>query len=163
MGKKGSLERLFRPGSIAVIGASNSPNKVGNNILRNLIDNGYRGRLFPINLKEQVILEQKAYPSVLKVAERIDLAVIAIPSPFVPKAIEECGKKGIPFVIIISAGFGEVGEHGAELQRDVINIASRYKIRLLGPNCLGVINLTNNMNASFSSIVPRKGEIGFIS
>ncbi len=163
MAKGGSLDSLFNPRAIAVIGASNAPQKVGNNILRNLRDFGYRGQIYPINLNEPTILNMRAYPTVLDVPGPIDLVIIAIPAQFSVRAIEECGIKKIKNAIVISAGFKEVGEAGLELQDELMAAARKYNVRILGPNCLGVINLHNNMNASFSSINPKKGNISFIS
>ena len=158
-----NLDKLLNPSSIAIIGASNVPHKVGNNVVKNLLDYGFRGRIYPINLKEPTILGLKAYKSVLDVPDSIDLAVVAIPARFVPAAVEECGRKGIPFVVVISAGFGELGEEGKHLEEELLRVAKLHNVRVLGPNCLGIINLSDNVNASFSSIMPHKGNIAFIS
>ena len=158
-----NLDKLLKPASIAIIGASNNEQKVGNNILKNLIDHGFKGMIYPINLIEQKILGLRAFPSVLNVKENIDLAIVAVPAKIVPQIMEDIGRKGIPFAIIISAGFKEIGSQGQYLETKVKEIAKKYNIRFLGPNCLGIINLIDNVNASFSSILPRKGNIAFIS
>ncbi len=158
-----SLSKLFKPDSIAVVGASNNPAKVGNNILRNLIDGGFKGHLYPVNIKENEILNLKAYKSLLDIEREVDLVVVAVPARFVPDVLEDAGKKKVPFAIIISAGFKEIGAEGLYLENKIKQISENYNIRILGPNCLGIINLTDNVNASFSSIVPKKGNIAFIS
>ena len=159
------LEDFFKPKSIAVIGASTNTAKLGYAVLNNLVEGGYskKGKIFPINPKAKEILGFKAYPSVLDVPESIDLGVIVIPYPYVPPVLEECGKKGIPAVIVISAGFREAGMEGLERELELIDIGKRYGIRLVGPNCLGVIDTFTPMNASFSAGTPPAGPMAFMS
>ncbi len=155
----GDLDNFFYPKSIAVIGASNKLGKVGNAIVKNL--GKFEGKVFPINLKEKEILGIKAYKSVLEVKESIDLGVIAIPEKSVYPVLEECGKKGIKNIIIISAGFGETGNIKGE--NKLIDIAKKYKIRILGPNNFGNVNPYINLDTSFSKLTPDKGNIALIS
>jgi acetate---CoA ligase (ADP-forming) len=159
------LDAFFEPKSVAVIGASNDPEKLGHAVVKNLIDGGYikHGKIFPINLNAKEILGQPAYPSVLDVDDQIDLAVIVIPYQHVPKAMETCGEKGIPAVIVISAGFREAGKEGLEREMELVTIAEEYNLRLIGPNCLGVIDTFTPINASFSAGMPPSGPLAFMS
>jgi acetyl coenzyme A synthetase (ADP forming)-like protein len=159
------LQPFFEPKSVAVIGASTNPDKLGHAVLKNLVDGGYskKGKVYPINLDAGEILGHKAYPSVRDVPAPIDLAVIVIPYPHVPEALRECGKKDIPAAIVISAGFREAGREGLERELELIDIAEQYGIRLVGPNCLGVIDTFTPMNASFAAGTPPQGPMGFMS
>lgn len=161
----GSLKAFFTPNSIAVIGASTHPEKLGYAVLKNLVEGGFsqRGRVYPINPKATEILGQRAYASVQEVSDRIDLAVIVIPYPLVPEALRTCGEKGIPAAIVISAGFREAGREGLERELELIEIARQYGIRLIGPNCLGVIDTYTPLNASFAAGTPPKGPMAFMS
>ena len=153
------LENFFYPKSIAIIGASNTHGKVGNALMLNL--KKFKDRVYPINLKEKEVLGIKSYKSVLDVKDEIDLAVIAIPEQVVYNTLEECGKKGIKHVIIITAGFSEVGNIGG--QNKLIQISNKYKIRIMGPNNFGVVNPSINLDTSFSKLTPEKGNIALIS
>jgi acetyltransferase len=159
------LEAFFSPRSIAVIGASANPSKLGYAVLNNLVSGGYaeHGKVFPINLGGGAILGLQVYPSVLDVPEPIDLAVIVIPYSIVPEILIECGKKGIPAAIIISAGFREAGMEGLERELQLIDIAQKYQIRLIGPNCLGIIDTFAPLNASFAAGTPPAGPMAFMS
>jgi acetate---CoA ligase (ADP-forming) len=159
------LKPFFEPASVAVIGASANPAKLGYSVVRNLVEGGYLGpgKVYPINLEADEILGQKAYPSVADVPGEIDLAVIVIPYPHVPAALRECGEKGIRAVIVISAGFREAGPEGLERELELIDIARQYSIRLVGPNCLGIIDTFTPLNASFAAGMPPKGPMGFMS
>ena len=159
------LEEFFHPKSVAVIGASTSPGKLGYAVLENLVEGGYVdvGTIYPINPKADEILGQKAYPSVLDVPGDIDLAAVVIPYKFVPAVLEDCGKKKIPAVVIISAGFREAGMEGLERELELVEIAEKYNIRLIGPNCLGIIDTYTPLNASFSAGTPPKGPMAFMS
>jgi acetyltransferase len=160
-----SLEAYFRPASVAVIGASTNPAKLGHAVLKNLIEGGYasQGRVVPINPTGGEILGIPTYPSILDVPETIDLAVIVIPYPLVPAALRECGEKGVPATIVISAGFREAGMEGLERERELIQIAKEYHLRLIGPNCLGVIDTYTPLNASFAAGTPPSGPMAFMS
>lgn len=159
------LEVFFNPKSVAVIGASTSSKKLGYAVLENLVNGGYAevGKIYPINPKADEILGQKAYPSVLDVPDEIDLAVIVIPYPFVPAVLDECGEKGIPGVVVISAGFREAGMEGLERELELVEIAKKHQIRLIGPNCLGIIDTFTPINASFSAGTPPQGPMAFMS
>ena len=159
------LEEFFDPKSVAVVGASTSPEKLGYAVLENLVNGGYAevGKIFPINPKADEILGQKAYPSVLDVPDDIDLAVIVIPYSYVPAVLEECGKKKVPGVVVISAGFREAGMEGLERELELLEIAKEYQFRLIGPNCLGIIDTFTPINASFSAGTPPQGPMAFMS
>lgn len=147
-----SLEPFFRPRSVAVIGASSDPKKLGYAVVDNLVNGGYLNdsrQVFPINPKGGSILGQAAYRSVTEVPCPIDLAVIVIPYMLVPDALRTCCEKDIPAAIIISAGFREAGREGLERERELVEISRTCGIRLIGPNCLGVIDTNTPMNASF--------------
>ena len=159
------LNLFFEPSSVAVIGASRDPEKLGFAVLHNLVEGGYieKGAVYPINPKADEILGLPAYASVMDVPGAIDLAVIVIPYPSVPDALRVCGEKGIPAAIVISAGFREAGMEGLERERELMTIATEYGIRLIGPNCLGVIDTNTPLNASFSAGTPPRGPMAFMS
>ena len=157
------LNNFFNPKSIAVIGASSNREKLGYGMLRNILDHSYCGKVYPVNLKYNKVQGIKAYPSVLDIKQKIDLAVIVIPARAVNFVLTECGEAKIKNVIIISAGFKEIGKEGNVLERKMKEIAKKYKINVLGPNCLGILDSTNNLNASFAEGMVQKGSIGFIS
>jgi acetyltransferase len=157
------LDDFFQPDSVAVIGASRDPEKLGFAVLNNLIDGGYEGRLYPINPKADEILGLEAYASVLEVPDPIDLAIIVIPYFIVPGVLRECGEKDISSVVVISAGFREAGREGLDRERELIDIAEEYDLRLIGPNCLGVIDTDTPLNATFAAGMPPGGPIAFMS
>lgn len=157
------LEMFFNPQAVAVIGASRDETKLGYAILDNILKYGYKGRVYPINPKADEVLGVKAYTSVLKVPDPIDLAVIVIPSRLVASVLKECGEKGIQGAIIITAGFREAGREGVRMEHELLDIAGQYGIRLIGPNCLGIIDTTISLNASFAADMPQKGSIAFMS
>ena len=161
--RKNSLDNFFNPKSIAVIGASSDREKLGYAVLKNILDYSYKGKVFPVNLKGRKILGLKSHISVLNVKETIDLAIIIIPAKAVNHVLEECGRNKIKNVIIISAGFRETGKEGSILEKEVKEIAKKYEINILGPNCLGILDSTNSLNASFAEGMVQKGSIGFIS
>lgn len=161
-----SLDPFFNPQSIAVVGASSDPAKLGHAVVKNLVDGGYVGNarnVFPINPHADKIVGLRAYPSVMDVDQPIDLAVIVIPYPAVPEALRLCGEKQISAAIVISAGFREAGRQGLERELELVDIAHEYGIRLIGPNCLGVIDTVTPMNASFSAGMPPGGPMAFMS
>ncbi|MHA1596845.1 MAG: acetate--CoA ligase alpha subunit [Candidatus Asgardarchaeia archaeon] len=155
------LNCIFRARSVAVIGASRSPEKIGHQILRNLISGGYKGKIYPINPKAEEILGLKVYKRVTEIDDNVDLAVVAIPATLVPQVIEDCGKAGVKGVAVISSGFGEVGRK--DLEEEIVRIARSYKMRIVGPNIVGVLDTVQNMNASFCPDLPLKGNIAFIT
>ncbi len=165
IGIENELDSLFKPKSIAIIGASSKELSIGNVIIKNLIHFGFTGKIFPINPKEPEIRGIKAYPSILDVEESIDLAHIIIPSKFVPQIIEECGKKGVKSVIINSAGFSEMGEEGMALQKAFLSKAKEYGIRVFGPNCQGIINTDPVYKAycDFTFTFPEPGSVSIVA
>jgi len=152
---------FFNPKSIAVIGASDTKGKVGNTVLNNIINSGYKGKVFPINPRAEEVCNIQCYRSILDVKDDIDVAIFVIPGKFVNKAAEECGKKKVKGLIVISAGFKEIGGEGVEREEELIKIGKKYNMRILGPNCLGFIGL--NYNGSFAADTPKKGGIAMIS
>ncbi|MGQ9587878.1 MAG: acetate--CoA ligase family protein [Thermoplasmata archaeon] len=163
MGVVEDLKPIFSPKSIAVIGASRSPSKIGYEILQNILVQGYTGKVFPINPEAPQIMGLKAQPSVVAVKEDIDLAVIAVPAEFVPKVMTECAKKKVKGAIVISSGFAETGERGKELEDEVLQIARKGGIRLIGPNTLGYKDPIDSLDAAFVFGMPMPGEIALIS
>ncbi|MEM1586267.1 MAG: acetate--CoA ligase [Candidatus Bathyarchaeia archaeon] len=157
------LDAFFNPRSIAVIGASRDPSKVGHRVLKNLIEGGFDGTLYPINPNADEILGLKCYKNARVIQGEVDLAVIIVPANIVPSVLEDCGVKGVKGVVIISAGFGETGKEGAQLERELVSICRRYSIRMQGPNCLGIISIQNRVNASFAPAMPLPGNISFVS
>ncbi len=158
-----NIRPLLNPDSIAVIGASRHEEKIGHIILKNILESGFQGTVYPVNPHAREILNQKVYPSVLKINSSVDLAVIAVPANIVPQVLEECGQAGIKAAVIISAGFAESGRPGQKRQEKISAIADKYNISLLGPNCLGFINTNQNINASWGSQMPRPGNVAFLS
>ncbi len=157
------LERMFSPGSIAVIGASREPVKIGHATLLNVLVSGYPGKVYPVNPKAKEIMGLKCYPSILDISEEIDLAVIAIPARFVPDAVRESAKKGVAGVIIISAGFGEIGGEGKVLEDELKDIVKETGIRIIGPNTMGYKNPVDDLDASFVFGMPDPGHIALAS
>ena len=157
------LSALFNPQSIAVIGASADAKKVGHAVLQNLIQYRYKGRLIPVNPSCPEILGLKTYPKVSTAGERTDLAIIAVPAKFVPDTLIDCSVAGVKAAVILSAGFKEAGAEGTRLEQTVKDIAKKRGIRVLGPNCLGLINTGNDMNATFAGGMLPKGRIAFFS
>lgn len=157
------FEFFFSPQSVAVIGASRDEGKLGHGVLKNLLQYGYKGKVYPINPKADEILGLRAYPSVLEVPGEIDMAVVVVPAPIVAKVLEECGQKGVRGVVIITAGFREVGGQGLKEEKRLAEIASRYGMRIIGPNCLGLIDTLSSLNATFSPSMPKRGDIAIMS
>lgn len=155
------MRDMFDAKSIAVIGASETKGKIGYDIMRSLV-NYYKGEIVPVNIKGGEIL---GIPACTSVSEHgpVDLAVITIPSHLIPATVEECGEIGIKNIVVISAGFKEIDEEGARLENELVELCKKYKIKLVGPNCLGVMNTYNDMNASFSSDIAHKGKISFMT
>lgn len=156
------LGAIFAPKTVAVIGASDQPGSVGRTLMWNLVSNPFGGTIFPINPKRNNVLGIKAYTNIREVPEKVELAIIATPAPTVPEIIRECVEAGVKGAIIISAGFKEIGEKGKALEEQIRNIA-KGKLRIIGPNCLGVMNPRVGLNATFASTIARPGNLGFIS
>ncbi len=157
------LEAIFAPQSVAIVGASPDPSKLGHRVLRNIVDNGYAGRVFPVHPTALTILDLPAFSSVRAVPEPIDLAVIVVPPQAVLAVVDECGKQGVRGLVVITAGFKEVGGAGKELERKLIDLVRAYGMRMVGPNCLGIIDTTTKLNASFAALMPEAGQIAFMS
>ncbi len=157
------LDCFFGPDSVAVVGASRTPGKVGHDIVNNLLDGGFPGDIYPVNPRADEILGLPCYPAVTEVEGDIELAVIVIPAPHVSGVIDQCAEKGIEGVIVISAGFKESGEEGAQLEKELVEKCSRHGIQCIGPNCLGIICTHERLNASFGRVMPEPGNIAFFS
>ncbi len=158
------MKQFFAPRSLAVIGASRHPNKVGHVILKNLITAGFKGKLYPINPEAHHILNLPCYPSVLAIKENIETAIIATPASTTPAILEECGQKGITHIIMVTAGFSEIGNH--ELEKTIHSILKKYHMRMIGPNCLGTLDAysgCDNLFLPHSRLTrPKPGVISFI-
>ncbi len=160
--RSSNLQALFYPESVAVIGASENPAKIGHEILKNIKDCGFQGQIYPINPKSEEILGLPCHKSVLDVKDSIDLAVIIVPARFVPSVIEECGQKEIKAAVIITGGFSEAGAEGEKLQQEVERLAQLYGIRIVGPNCQGINNPYCPLCASWP-LLTGKGRVAVIS
>ncbi|MBZ5610277.1 MAG: bifunctional acetate--CoA ligase family protein/GNAT family N-acetyltransferase [Acidobacteriia bacterium] len=158
-----SLEVFFRPRNVAVIGATDAPSSVGGALLWNLARSPFDGAIFPVNPNRTTALGLKCYPTIGEVPAPIDLAVVVTPAHTVPGIIGECGRAGVSGAIVISAGFKETGPAGAALEQRVLDEAAASGIRIIGPNCLGVMNPLNGLNATFANALARPGNVGFIS
>lgn len=156
------LDSLFKPKSVAVIGASTKELSIGNRILKNLVDFGYKGPIYPINPQAGEVRDIRAYKTILDAPDGIDLAHIIIPNKLVPQAVEDCGKKGVKAIIINSAGFNEIGPEGEAIQKDFLSRARKYGIRIFGPNCQGIINTDPDVRA-YCNFTFTKPDPGYIS
>jgi acetyl coenzyme A synthetase (ADP forming)-like protein len=160
-----NLKYIFWPRSIAVVGASTKKGSVGEVTFANILLNGYTGVVYPVNLTARSVMGVKAYPSLIHIPDEVDLAIIIVPATYVPETIEECGSKGVKGAVIISAGFKEIGQKGARLENRVKELARKYNISLIGPNCFGLINtdLRVRLNSTFGRAMPEPGNITFIT
>jgi acetyl coenzyme A synthetase (ADP forming)-like protein len=156
---------ILRPQSIAVIGASRKPNTIGWQILDNLLRFGFNGPLYPVNPKSTVVHSIRAYPSVIAIPDPVDLAIVVVPKHLVQAVAEECGRKGVKGLVVITAGFAEVGGEGIEREAKLLETVRHYGMRMVGPNCMGVLNSSPavSMNATFAPTMPPYGPVGFIS
>ena len=161
--EKMSFDKLLRPSSVAVIGASSNPDKVGYAVLNNIIAGGFTGAIYPVNPKSEEILGKKCYKTLAEIPGDVDCVVIVIKRDFVIPALNECVEKLVKAVIVITAGFGETGEEGKRLQREMAQIARQAGITMLGPNCLGLINPVHKFNAAFGQGIREAGSIALIS
>lgn len=157
------LEAIFAPQSIAVVGASPNPSRLGHQVLKNIVMNGFAGKIYPIHPSATTVLDLPAYASVLDIPDSLDLAVLVIPVDYVLEVVEACGKKGVRGLVVITAGFKEVGGQGKELERQLLERVRHYNMRMVGPNCLGIIDTLSHLNASFAALMPDEGEIAFMS
>jgi acetyl coenzyme A synthetase (ADP forming)-like protein len=157
-----TLKSFFEPSSVAVIGASREPGKLGHEIFKNIVEAGYKGKLYPVNPKAADVLGIKCYSSIREVPDEVELAVIVVPARFVPSVISDCGEKGVKAAVVISGGFGETGAQGADLERQLVAAARKAGIRVVGPNCQGVNSTAVGLCASWP-LVRTKGPISVIS
>lgn len=157
------LNSIFSPKVIAVIGATETPGSVGRTVFQNLGRGGFNGVVYPVNPKRSAVLCVKAYPSIGAIPEKVDLAVICTPAPAVPNVIRECVAAGVPGAVIISAGFKEIGEAGVKLEQEILAEARRSGMRIVGPNCLGVMVPKSGLNATFATTIAKPGNVGFLS
>jgi len=158
-----NIDRIFNPGAIAVIGASEKADSVGSTLMLNLVQSGFQGELFPVNPRHRTIHGLKTLPSILTAEHSIDLAVIATPIETVPSIVKECVQKGVKGAIILSTGGKEAGTKGQEIEAQIGRYAREGGLRVVGPNCLGIICPQRNLNASFAAHMPFKGNLAFIS
>jgi acetyltransferase len=158
-----NLDKIFNPANVAIIGASDVEGSVGYAIVKNFTQMGYTGKVYFVNIRKPEILGVKTYPSVDQIPEAIDLAIIATPAKTVPDVMEECGKGNVKGVIIVSAGFKETGPGGKALEEKTLQVAKKYGIRIIGPNCIGVIRPRNSLNATFLDKMPKPGNVAFLS
>jgi acetate---CoA ligase (ADP-forming) len=160
-----TLDPIFQPRSIAVIGASRTPGTVGYEIIHNLLAEGFSGAVYPVNPKATSVHSVPAYPSVEAVPGAVDLAIVTVPKERVLEVVETCGRKGVRAVVVITAGFKEVGGAGVERERELLDLVQRHGMRMIGPNCLGVVSTASDvrMNATFAPIMPPPGPVSFMS
>ena len=157
------LDKIFRPESVAAIGGSDKKGTVGYALMNNLLTGGFKGKIYPVNPGHSTIHGLKSYASIKKIPETVDLAVIAAPAKFVLKIVEECGEAGVGGIIIISAGFKEAGTDGRKMYDQVAKTARKHNVRIIGPNCLGIISPPVGLNATFASRMALPGKMAFIS
>jgi acetyltransferase len=160
-----SLDAIFHPKSVAVIGASTRRGSLGREILHNIIEYEFNGTLFPVNPKADFIHSIKCYPSVLDIPDAVELAIVVVPAHAVPHVLRECGEKGVKGIVVISAGFKETGAEGAEREQELVRIVRDYGMRLIGPNCMGVFGTHPKvrLNATFAPMMPIEGDVAFMS
>jgi acetyltransferase len=158
-----NLDKIFNPQNVAIIGASDVEGSVGYAIVKNFTKTGFTGKVFFVNIRKPEILGVKTYPTVDQILEPVDLAIVATPAKTVPDVMEECGKAQVKGVIIVSAGFKETGSEGKALEEKILASARKYGIRVIGPNCIGLIRPRNNLNATFLDKMPKPGNVAFLS
>ncbi len=156
------LSSIFEPGSIAIIGASNDETKWGGRILKNVLSD-FKGCIYPVNQKEAEVQGVPAYASILDIPGEVEMALIAVPSQHVIQVAEECAKKGVKGLVVVTAGFSETGNEGAELEKKLESIVKNNGMRMIGPNTLGIVNENVKLNASVIGRLPNKGSISFIT
>jgi len=154
------IEAFFNPKSVAVVGVSEDPGKLGSIIFNNMLDAGFKGNLYPVNPKHTELYWHKCYPTLSDIEDLVDLAVIVVPTKVVLQVVTDAGRKGVKSLIIVSAGFKEIGEEGAKLECEVVAIAKKFGMRIMGPNCLGIIVPKRGVNASFAASTPTVGNQG---
>jgi len=157
------MRLFFEPESVALVGATDGKDAVGRIILDNLLLAKDKRKVYPVNPNRELIFDMKCYPALASLPETPDLVIIVTAAKIVPEVISECGKTGVKAAIIISAGFKEVGEEGKALENRILALASKYGIKVIGPNCLGIIKPSANLNTTFATKVPKPGRIAFLS
>ncbi|MDF1838215.1 MAG: CoA-binding protein, partial [Planctomycetota bacterium] len=160
-----SLDAIFRPRSVAVVGASRRENQIGHQIVRNLVEGGFTGPVYPVNPSAPVVHSMHCFPKVSAIPGPVDMALLVVPAPYVLQAAKDCGKKGVKGLVCITAGFSEIGGEGVERQEALMKVCEQYGMRLVGPNCMGVLNTDAcySMNASFADTPPIQGKAAFLS
>lgn len=154
---------MFKPQTVAVVGASKTAGKIGNAIMRNIIQSGYQGALYPVNPKDDEIEGVKCYPAVSAIPGEVEMAVLSVPAARVLAAARECGEAGVKTLTLVTAGFKEIGKEGLDLEKKLLETCRQYSMRMLGPNCVGLMDTHTPINASFAAMFPPKGEIAFLS
>ncbi len=157
------LNYFFSPNSIAVIGASRSSHKIGHSVLENIVRCGFKGEIYPVNPRENEIMGLSCYPGIKEIGKTVELAIIALPSARCQQAVQECGDAGVKGIVVVSAGFNETGVEWLKLEQKLVEICRHYGMRLVGPNCVGLMDTHALLNASFAAGFPKKGSISFIS
>jgi len=160
---KNDLEPFFNPKGVAIVGASTNPAKLSYGIVRNLSQFGYKGKIYPVNPSAEKIMNLKCFPAIQAVPDPLDLAILILPAPAIPQLLEDCGKRGIKAATIISGGFREIGTNGLALENECLRIAKTFQMRVIGPNCVGTMNMGNGLDTTFIQGMPSIGGIGFIS
>ncbi len=162
-----NLDPFFNPKSVAIVGASRNSQKIGHIVLKNFVEDGFAGKIFPVNPEADQILNLKSYPSVKDIPEEVDLAVILTPAKFVANVMRQCGEKKVKAITIISSGFKEIGSQGAKLENELKNIIEKYKLSVVGPNCLGIFDTNSQVDMLFLPAYrlgrPQKGDVAFIT
>src|SRR5690606_14729143 len=160
-----SIARLLSPGSVAVVGVSREPGGVGQTVLRNLLAADFAGPIYPVHRKARAVAGVRAYPSIGAIDDEVDLAVVAVPADGVLDVVEECARKGVHGLVVVSSGFGELGEEGRARQDELARMARAHGLRVVGPNCLGIANTDPavKLNATLAATVPGRGTVGFFS
>ncbi len=158
-----NIDRMLNPRTVAAIGASEKEGSVGQSLMKNLLLGKDRRKIYPVNVKRDVVMGLKCYASIAEIPEPVDLAVIATPAKTVPALVEDCAKAGVQGVVIISAGFREIGQDGAKLEEEIKRIQAKHTIRVLGPNCVGLIRPQIELNATFLRDNPQPGQIALVS
>lgn len=158
-----NLNALFYPNTIAVVGVSEDPHKLGSIFFNNLLDGNFTGKVFPVNPKHNILFGKTCYQNVSSIPENVDQVAILVPAKFVLDIVKDCAQKGVKALMIISAGFGEMGEEGKKMEAEIVSVAKSTGMRILGPNIIGVINTKNNMNSSWMQLSPEEGDIAFLS
>src|SRR5208283_1443301 len=158
-----NLDKIFNPQNVAIIGASDVEGSVGYALVKNFTQLGYAGKVYFVNIRNPEILGVKTYKTVDQIPEPVDLAIIATPAKTVPDVMEGCGRAQVKGVIIVSGGFKETGLEGKALEEKILEVARKHSIRVIGPNCIGVIRPQINLNATFMDKMPKSGNIAFLS